>query len=209
MLSSNALLAAVIEKLLRLWMKNIPQWQIQQVCLKGKVIQIHIKEINKTLTFIFGQQVEVVANSESAVDCYLSLSLSALLQLRNGANLTDLIKNNELVINGDIQVVQQFVQLFIQNRFDIEERLSEIVGDVVAHTLVQQVKSAVTILKNQKNKHQNHLAQVLTEEWRWLPAPLELAYFCEQVEQINRDTQHLENRINALLVAQMATMESV
>lgn len=49
------------------------------------------------------------------------------------------------------------------------------------------------------SKHQNHLAQVLTEEWRVAPGPLEIAYFCDQVDDVKSQAACLESRLNQLL----------
>lgn len=92
------------------------------------MIQVHLKEINKTLTFIFSQQIDVLANYEGEPDCYLSLNLSVLPELREQANITKLIKQDKLVLEGDIQLAQKFAQLMTDCKPDIEEWLSRVTG---------------------------------------------------------------------------------
>ncbi|WP_044363842.1 SCP2 domain-containing protein [Vibrio fluvialis] len=193
------LITAVIESSLNTLIKDDPELGRRLARLKGQVIQVHLKEINKTLTFIFSQQIDVLANYEGAPDCYLSLNLSVLPELREQANITKLIKQDKLVLEGDIQLAQKFSQLMTDCKPDIEEWLSRVTGDVVAHTVVQGAKNVGALLSAQVSKHQNHLAQVLTEEWRVAPGPLEIAYFCDQVDDVKSQAARLESRLNQLL----------
>ncbi|MBY7813665.1 ubiquinone biosynthesis accessory factor UbiJ [Vibrio fluvialis] len=193
------LITAVIESSLNTLIKDDPELGRRLARLKGQVIQVHLKEINKTLTFIFSQQIDVLANYEGEPDCYLSLNLSVLPELREQANITKLIKQDKLVLEGDIQLAQKFSQLMTDCKPDIEEWLSRVTGDVVAHTMVQGAKNVGALLSAQVSKHQNHLAQVLTEEWRVAPGPLEIAYFCDQVDDVKSQAARLESRLNQLL----------
>ncbi|PNH80683.1 ubiquinone biosynthesis accessory factor UbiJ [Vibrio diazotrophicus] len=193
------LVTAVIETSLNTLIKDDPNLGRRLARLKGQVIQVHLKELNKTLTFVFSQQIDVLANYEGKPDCYLSLHLSVLPELREQANITKLIKQDKLVLEGDIQLAQKFSQLMTDCKPDIEEWLSRVTGDVVAHTVVQGAKNVGSLLTSQFNKHQNHLAQVLTEEWRVAPAPLEIAYFCDQVDDVKSQAARLEAKLAALL----------
>ncbi|ELG2045115.1 SCP2 domain-containing protein [Vibrio fluvialis] len=193
------LITAVIESSLNTLINDDPELGRRLARLKGQVIQVHLKEINKTLTFIFSQQIDVLANYEGEPDCYLSLNLSVLPELREQANITKLIKQDKLVLEGDIQLAQKFSQLMTDCKPDIEEWLSRVTGDVVAHTVVQGAKNVGALLSAQLSKHQNHLAQVLTEEWRVAPGPLEIAYFCDQVDDVKSQAARLESRLNQLL----------
>ncbi|MEZ9856699.1 SCP2 domain-containing protein, partial [Vibrio breoganii] len=94
-----------------------------------------LKELNKTLTFVFSQQIDVLSEYEGQPDCYLSLNLSVLPELREQSNITKLIKQDKLILEGDIQLAQKFAQLMTDCKPDLEEWLSRVTGDVVAHTL--------------------------------------------------------------------------
>ena len=193
------LVTAVIETSLTTLINDDPELGRRLARLKGQVIQVHLKELNKTLTFIFSQQIDVLANYEGEPDCYLSLNLSVLPELREQANITKLIKQDKLILEGDIQLAQKFAQLMTDCKPDLEEWLSRATGDVVAHTLVQGVKNVGGFVAKQATKHQNHVAQVLTEEWKIAPAPLEVAHFCDQVDDVKSSAARLEAKLNALL----------
>ncbi|NOI15950.1 ubiquinone biosynthesis accessory factor UbiJ [Vibrio hepatarius] len=195
----DPLVTAVVETSLNTLIKDDPELGRRLARLKGQVIQVHLKEINKTLTFVFSQQIDVLANYEGEPDCYLSLNLAVLPELRDQSNITKLIKQDKLVLEGDIQLAQKFSQLMTDCKPDIEEWLSRATGDVVAHTLVKGAENFGQFVKAQASKHQNHLAQVLTEEWKIAPAPLEVAYFCDQVDDLKSHAARVEAKLNQLL----------
>lgn len=193
------LVTAVVETTLNTLINDDPELGRRLARLKGRVIQVHLKEVNKTLTFIFSQQIDVLANYEGQPDCYLSLNLSVLPELRDQSNITKLIKQDKLVLEGDIQLAQKFSQLMSDCKPDIEEWLSRVTGDVVAHTLVQGAKTMVDGVTSEWRKQQSHLAQAVTEEWRMAPPPLEVAYFCDQVDEVKSQAARVEARLNQLL----------
>ncbi|EHI9301347.1 SCP2 domain-containing protein [Vibrio vulnificus] len=193
------LITAVIETSLNVLVKDNPDLEKRLLRLKGQVIQVHLQEVNKTLTFIFSQQIDVLANYEGQPDCYLSLKLAVLPDLKEQANITKLIKQDKLILEGDIQLAQKFAQLISDAKPDVEEWVSRVTGDVVAHSLAQGVKNVGGFVGCQAKKQQHHLAQVITEEWRLAPGPLEVAYFCDQVDDAKSDLARLEARLQKLL----------
>ncbi|MCB5361755.1 SCP2 domain-containing protein [Vibrio sp. 10N.222.54.F12] len=195
----DPLVTAVIETSLNTFVNDDPALVRRLSRLKGQIIQVNLKELNKTLTFVFSQQIDVLSDYEGQPDCYLSLNLSVLPELREQSNITKLIKQDKLILEGDIQLAQKFAQLMTDCKPDLEEWLSRVTGDVVAHTLVQGVKNVGGLVAKQATKHQNHLAQVLTEEWKIAPAPLEVAHFCDQVDDVKSSAARLEAKLNALL----------
>ncbi|MGO2508754.1 MAG: ubiquinone biosynthesis accessory factor UbiJ [Vibrio hibernica] len=170
---------------------------IQQVArLKGKVIHIHLQELNRNLIFVFSYRVDVLSQYEGNPDCYLSLKLATLPKLKDQSKITQLIKQDQLVLEGDIQLAQKFSQLMTDIKPDIEEWLSRVTGDVVAHTLVQGLKAPTQWLKSEVQLQQQRLGIVLTEEWRVAPGHLEVAYFCDQVDDVTSRVAQFEQRIN-------------
>lgn len=199
MMPVDQLATAAIETAINTLINDNPDFGRRLSRLKGKVLQLHLIELKKDLTFIFSQQVDVLAGYEGKPDCYLSLHLSVLPELRDKNNITRLIKQEKIELEGDIKLAQQFSELMEACKPDLEEWLSRVTGDIVAHTLVQGAKDIGCWAKKRAEKHQNHLAQVLTEEWKIAPAPLEVAYFCDQVDDVKQQCEQLEARLNKLL----------
>ena len=167
--------------------------------LRGKVISVTLNEFNKTLYFVFSHQIDVLAGFEGEVDCQLALNLTVLPELRQQANLTQLIKADKLALDGDLQLAQHFSTLLSGLKPDVEEKLSQYTGDVVAHSLVSSVKSGSRFIRQGVKNRQRDLAEVITEEWQLLPQPLEMVHFYDQVDDLKSDVARFEARLNQLL----------
>ncbi|CAM3957400.1 SCP-2 sterol transfer family protein [Vibrio aerogenes CECT 7868] len=191
----SSLITATIETVLNRLIQDDPMLVRQAARLKGQSVQIHLKELDQTLTFVFSQQVDVLNGYEGQPDCFLSLKLSVLPQLKEQANITRLIKADELVLEGDMRLAQNFSVLLTECQPDPEEWLSRLTGDVVAHSVVRGAKDLGHFFQAELIRHQSHLGQVITEEWRIAPGPLEVADFCDQVDDLHSQLARLEARI--------------
>lgn len=195
----DAFVTGAVETALNQLIKDDAESQRRLSRLRGKVISVTLNEFGKTLYFIFSQQIDVLAAYEGDVDCQLVLNLAVLPELRQQANLTQLIKADKLSLDGDLQLAQHFSSLLSGLKPDIEEKLSYYSGDIVAHTVVSGVKSGGQFIQQRLRKRQQNLAQTLTEEWKLLPQPLEIAYFSDQVDDLKSDVGCFEARLNQLL----------
>ncbi|MGF1727458.1 ubiquinone biosynthesis accessory factor UbiJ [Photobacterium nomapromontoriensis] len=195
----DAFVTAAIETSLNALLKEDEGSQRRLARLRGKVIGVTLNEFGKQLYFLFSQQIDVLGAYEGDVDCQLALNLSVLPELRQQANLTQLIKADKLALDGDIQLAQQFASLLSGLKPDVEEKLSHYTGDIVAHTVVSGVKSGVHIVRQGMERHQRHLAEVITEEWKLAPQALEIAYFADRVDDLKTDVARCEVRLNRLL----------
>ncbi|MBV1839166.1 MULTISPECIES: SCP2 domain-containing protein [Photobacterium] len=195
----DALVTGAIETSLNALLKDNDENQRRLTRLRGKVIGVTVNEFGKQLYFIFSQQIDVLAVFEGDVDCQLAFNLSVLPELRQQANLTQLIKADKLALDGDIQLAQQFSTLLSGLKPDIEEILSQYTGDIVAHTLVSGMKRGANLVRHGLARRQRDLAEVITEEWRLAPQALEIAHFADQVDDLKTDVARCEARLNRLL----------
>ncbi|WP_318510898.1 ubiquinone biosynthesis accessory factor UbiJ [Photobacterium leiognathi] len=195
----DAFVTGAVETALNQLIKDDADSQRRLTRLRGKVISVKLNEFNKTMYFVFSHQIDVLAGFEGEVDCQLALNLSVLPELRQQANLTQLIKADKLALDGDLQLAQHFSSLLSGLKPDFEDKLSEYIGDVVAHTLVSSVKSGSRFIRQGIKNRQRDLAEVITEEWRLLPQPLEMMHFCDQVDDLKSDVARFEARLNQLL----------
>jgi ubiquinone biosynthesis protein UbiJ len=194
----DAMVTAVIETGLNLVIKQQSDAQTSLTRLKGKVLKLHLQEINKSLYFVFSQQVDVLAQFEGESDCSLGLSVSTLGLIRDKAQLTQLIKQDKLTLEGDLAVAQAFAQLLQDSKPDVEEWMSKYTGDIVAHTVVSSAKGAATFVVDRAKRSQRHVGFAITEEWKIAPPALELAYFCDQVDATHQQMVQLEQRLQRL-----------
>lgn len=161
--------------------------------LQGKVLRVVLQEFSTPLVLVFSeQQMDVLGQWDAEADCTVITRRAVLPVLRDRQKLTRLIRQNDLEVKGDIQVVQNLVSLLDMAELDPAELLAPWMGDVAAEGIGRFLREGGQFLKNRLARQQRYIADTLTEEWRMAPGPLEVAWFSEE-------TQALETAATALL----------
>lgn len=164
--------------------------------LNGNIIGVSLKEIEKPLYFVISnQQIDLLSRFEGQADCFIRVNALALIELQDNHQLTNLIKSGQLEVDGDIKIVQQFAQLLTEMEIDWEEHLSSKIGDLLAHKLVYHAKQCKKLVCKQSKKAHQQLSEVITEELKLAPGPLEVAYFCDQVSDIEKQVARLDKQL--------------
>ncbi|QKJ89125.1 SCP2 domain-containing protein [Paramixta manurensis] len=167
--------------------------------LNGKVLSVQLHELSSVLTLVFSEnQVDVVGDWQGDADCTVKTRLSVLPKLRDRQQLTGLIRRGELEVEGDLQVVQQFSALMDLAELDPAEYLAPWIGDIAAQGVSQAARRGIGLVRGNLRHKQQHLSQVLTEEWRVAPGALELAWFAEEVDALTRSLDALSDRLARL-----------
>lgn len=203
----DALVTAVVETTLNALIDQDLESQRRLARLKGKILRVTLTDIKKEFVFVFSQQIDVLAKFEGKANCDLALAVSTAPKLKDKANLTSLIKQDLLLLEGDLDVAQNFSSLLNGLNLDIAEFLSAYIGDVLAHTLVYGAQKNWACTKRCHEKQQRYLAQLVVEEWRIVTGALEVAYFSGEVEDAQRQASLLDARLCALEKKQNATVK--
>ncbi|MGE9627275.1 ubiquinone biosynthesis accessory factor UbiJ, partial [Escherichia coli] len=91
-------------------MYRSPALKSARTRLQGKVLRVDLKGFSTSLVLVFSErQVDVLGAWEGEADCTVITYASVLPKLRDRQQLTTLIRSGELEVQGDIQVVQNFV----------------------------------------------------------------------------------------------------
>lgn len=167
--------------------------------LNGKVLTLRLQELSQPLVLVFSeQQLDVLSDWQDKSDCIVNMRLATLPKLRDRQQLTGLIRSGELEVEGDLQVVQQFSALMDLAELDPAEYLAPWIGDIAAQSISQAAQRAARFLRSDFQRKQGYLGQALTEEWRVAPGALELAWFCEEVDAMDRSLDALMTRLAQL-----------
>ncbi|MDR0218878.1 MAG: SCP2 domain-containing protein [Enterobacteriaceae bacterium] len=167
--------------------------------LIGKTLSIELKEMDTPLVLVFNEkQLDVVIQWPDSADCSMKTTLSALLKLRDRQHLSSLINSGEIIIEGDIQVIQQWSALLDMLEWDLAHYLSPYVGDIAAESASRVIKNSIKFACSTITKQKTYLAESLTEEWKIAPGALELAYFSEEVSAVANELSDMEKRLAAL-----------
>lgn len=167
--------------------------------LQGKVLRVVLQEFSSPLVLSFSErQIDVLGEWEGEADCTVITHLNVLPKLRDRQQLTALIRSGELEVNGDIQVVQNFVALSDLAEFDLAELLAPWTGDIAAEGVSRFLRRGATFLNRSVQRQQRYVADALTEEWRLAPGALEVAWFAEEVAAVERSVTNLTTRLEKL-----------
>lgn len=134
------------------------------------------------------------ARADSEADLTVKLKPSALPRIlqRDEKALSDI----ELAGAADLaQVVQQ---LFRELEWDVEEDLSRIVGDVLAHRMAQTGRDFVSWQQDAAMRMAQNIADYITEERPLIARRDQIAGLAAEVEQLRESAQDLERRIENL-----------
>jgi ubiquinone biosynthesis protein UbiJ len=193
------LVTAGIENVLNTFLYRSPALKTARQRLNGKVLRIVLKEFSTPLVLVFSErQLDVVGEWEGEADCSVITHMSVLPKLRDRQQLTALIRSGELEVQGDLQVVQNFVALADLAEFDPAELLAPYIGDIAAESISKVLRGGSSFLRKGLQRQQRYVAEVITEEWRMAPGTLELAWFAEETSAVERAVDALTKRLEKL-----------
>ena len=164
-----------------------------QACA-GKTARFRLPPfIDLALTVQAGGEVSAAAPD---APCDAILTLDPGLVLRLLANNAE--ARHEIRISGDSAFAEEILHIGKNLRWDVEEDLSGMIGDVLAHRVVQ---AGDNVIRWQRGAFRNLLqtaAEYWTEEQPLLAKPVDMRDLAREVNQLSTDTDHLEKRLNAL-----------
>jgi len=104
----------------------------------------------------------------------------------------------EIGIAGNADLASTVQYLFRHLRWDIEEDLSRVFGDALAHRLVEQGRRFADWNREAAEKLTQNLAEYWIEEQPLLARPADVRQFFTDVDQLRDDLARLDKRIDAL-----------
>lgn len=101
-------------------------------------------------------------------------------------------------VTGDPEFAKAISYLFAHLRWDVEEDLSKVVGDVAAHRIARFGREAAQVPGRVVESLSRSMAAYLQEERGTVPTPQEVESFNRQVDVLRDDVGRLEKRLNRL-----------
>ena len=163
--------------------------------LHNKVIKLQLSQLSFPLYLLFNQQIQVYSYYTGDVGVTVDADLTTLYQLTEGSNLTELIKQDKLCIDGDMATLQAFSHYLQQNPFDFAELFSKYIGDVPTHFLENSFKQGKALTQKIYQQTQLHLRELAIEEYRLIPNKLEFYAFKDDLEDLIIDINQAEARL--------------
>lgn len=172
--------------------------------MAGNVIAINIQPFNEVIYLCpTVDKIQCLERYHGLVDASISGTLSALGLMGLSATPMRSVFSGDVSIEGDTQLAHQFQQLFEKLDIDLEEKLSLLTGDVIAHKIGNLFRSSQTWTEESVQTFKLNSKEFLQEETRDLPAGPEADILYQHIDEMRADFDRLSAR-----VAQLKTLES-
>ncbi|MCX7218280.1 MAG: SCP2 sterol-binding domain-containing protein [Burkholderiales bacterium] len=159
----------------------------------GKVACIDLQLFSLSLQ-ISGDGLLQAAASEAVADVTIRMQAADLpLIAQNREHAFSYVK-----IEGDADLANSISHLSQNLRWEAEEDLSKLFGDVAAVRMVSTAKSLLDTVKQAHQNLQENLAEYFLEEQPMLVRPAAVQAFGAEVNKIRDDTERLMKRIAKL-----------
>lgn len=190
---------SVIERSLNTLISLDPKTELAVKQLAGQRLLVLIKDLNQYVVLAFDQRVLLIQGEPDADnDCFLSLSFEAIPSLLKEQNLTQLIKQDKLDIQGNMHLAQDLASIMKNIDIDWEELLSKHTGDIIANQVFSMLKRAQQTRREHLDKFTRLVSEGAIEEKRIMAPALGVAHFGDEVSAIRSDAARLERRIAKL-----------
>lgn len=138
-----------------------------------------------------------VAQADVELELPVDLPLRALL------GRDDLLKKVHL--RGSAELAEALSFVLPRLRWDAEEDLSRLVGDIAAHRLAQGARDFADWQRQSAQRLAQNFAEYLTQEQPVLVSQVEFSTFRDDLAQLDRSLQALEEKLQRLSAAAPVT----
>ena len=102
--------------------------------LDQKIIKFSLQDLPLDVNFVCtNERIFVLNDTNKPSDVDICLNASVFFALFKGENLTELLRQDKIIIHGDVKTAQLLVDLLKTVDIDLEEVLSQYSGDIIAH----------------------------------------------------------------------------
>jgi len=194
------MLTQAIENLLN---RNLPRSpRALELCaaLSGKRVRVEARALNWVLVIeSMNTSVKLTKGDPGGppADAEISGTLLNLAALA-GSHPEEVIQRGDVEIRGDAEVAQQFRELAMLLKPDVEEELSRLIGDTPAHQALRLVRMVTAFGRRAATTGVRNVAEYLAHERRDLVPRAEAEDFYRSVERLREDLDRLEARTRLL-----------
>jgi len=167
--------------------------------LAGKVIELTVEPFGETVYLCpTADAIQVLDAYPAAPATRISGSLWSLGLMGISAKPMRSVFSGEVKIEGDMTTGRKFQELFDKLNIDLEEKLSHVTGDVIAHQIGNLFRTGSRWTRQSIRTFELNLGEFLQEETRDLPAGPETDIFYRHVDELRADFDRLNCRIERL-----------
>ncbi|RDV24166.1 hypothetical protein DXV75_15165 [Alteromonas aestuariivivens] len=204
---AQSLLTATLEQGLNRLLALDPDSADRLAKLHGYRLLVFLEPFRRGLALAFSDKVDVLAleHEHSATvarlgsnECCIKTRLDVLGELSQTSQLTRLIQQGALQVDGELQIAQHASNLFQSLDIDWEEQLSRYTGDVVAHQTFALAAHAKESLLGVLDRINAGVGNALVEEKTLAAHRLAVMHFSDEVDRLRDDVERLDARFSQL-----------
>lgn len=159
----------------------------------GRTVCFRCLPFENRLTVLDSGEVSAAAPGETSA---LTLTLTPGLLLRVAAR--DASVWRDVIIDGDTAFAGTIHHLWQHLRWNAEEDLSKVIGDVAAHRITESGRALQRWAQSGGDNLAHSFAEYWTEEQPLIAAKGDVARFNAEVDRLRDDSARLEKRIERL-----------
>ena len=162
------------------------------------VVAVRVRNTALAMWFVIHDGLlELASDYDGEPDVLISGSLLTLARMSGDAGL-EALRSGSLELTGDAHKAERFQRLLALAKPDVEEELSNVVGDAAAHRLGEIARGLGEWGRNARTTMSDNVREYLQEESRDVPSRYEVERFADDVGKLRDDVDRLEARINLL-----------
>ena len=196
--AATATLELIINKALSLNNKSLSFTAVAQ-----KTLTLELAELPFSLCFTVDNASSpigvIVRSNAECSDCTIKTSISTLKKLKAKQSLTQLIKQDELDVSGDIKIAQQFANIAQSLEIDWQTELAKHLGDVPTHKLLQFGNKITKSLAATGKQLEADIGEYLVHEKRLVVTSSQINAFNQQTKDVANEVDVLSVRIDKLV----------
>ena len=166
--------------------------------LEQKTLTILLTELGFPLSFSINENNFLVTSLTERSDCTVNTSVKTLLELKKEQQITELIKQEKLDVQGDIKVAQLFANIAESLEIDWQSEIAKHIGDIPTYKLSQFGKSLAKKFNFATQQIQADASEWLVHEKRLVVTSSQLHDFSRQVSDIARQVDIISERIQKI-----------
>ena len=181
----------------------------REVCadIAGSVVAVRVRNSALALYFtVHEESLSIGSRQDSEPDVVIEGTLLSLARLA-GPDANQAIRDGAVSLSGDAHIAQSFQKLLRYGKPDLEEELSNLVGDSAAQNIGQFARQFRSWAADARQTMQQNVSEYLQEESGAVPSRMEVDDFREQIDMLRDDVARFEARLGQAENARRSTSE--
>ena len=169
----------------------------------GKSIQINVSFISTSLVILENGNL-AIAGETNLPDAKVTIPPSLLLRLL----AKDEAANRQINIEGDTHLAAELAKVFSNMRWDYEDDLSNLIGDIPANKIGTFARDTANSVKETSVNLAEMLSEYWQEEMPLIAKKRHLEQFNAEVDTLGADVARFEKKLAKLTKSVMANLDN-